>query len=100
MKGAVEDYLTESGVLEALATMPAKATKKDNEGLNVEEALDFLNANGYPIKKGLFYKETSANTIPHKKFGNKLHFKAQELLAWAERLHKSKNVRQSYKHVT
>ena len=35
-------------------------------------------------KKGQLYKETSANTIPHKKFGNKLHFKAQELLAWAE----------------
>lgn len=84
MKGAVEDYLTESGVLAALAAIPAKATKKDNEGLNAEEALDFLNANGYPIKKGQLYKETSANTIPHKKFGNKLHFKAQELLAWAE----------------
>lgn len=68
----------------AIAAIPAKATKKDNEGLNAEEALDFLNANGYPIKKGQLYKETSANTIPHKKFGNKLHFKAQELLAWAE----------------
>ena len=63
MKGAVEDYLTESGVMAALAAIPAKATKKDNEGLNAEEALDFLNANGYPIKKGQLYKETSANTI-------------------------------------
>ena len=84
MKGAVEDYLTESGVLAALATIPAKATKKDNEGLNAEEALDFLNANGYPIKKGQLYKETSNGTIPHWKFNNKLHFKESELLSWAE----------------
>lgn len=84
MKGAVEDCLTESGVLAAVAAIPAKATKKDKDGLNAEEALDFLNANGYPIKKGQLYKETSANTIPHKKFNNKLHFKAHELLAWAE----------------
>lgn len=84
MKGAVEEYLTESGMLAALAAIPAKATKKDKDGLNAEEALEFLNANGYPIKKGQLYKETSEKTIPHKKFGNKLHFKAQELLVWAE----------------
>ena len=91
MKGAVEDYLTESGVLAAIAAIPAKATKKDNEGLNAEEALEFLNANGYPIKKGQLYKETSEKTIPHKKFGNKLHFKAHELLAWAESRLKDSN---------
>ena len=91
MKGAVEDYLTESGVLAAIAAIPAKATKKDNEGLNTEEALEFLNANGYPIKKGQLYKETSEKTIPHKKFGNKLHFKADELLAWAESRLKDSN---------
>lgn len=91
MKGAVEDYLTESGVLAAIAAIPAKATKKDNEGLNAEEALEFLNANGYPIKKGQLYKETSEKTIPHKKFGNKLHFKVHELLAWAESRLKDSN---------
>ena len=91
MKGAVEDYLTESGVLAAIAAIPAKATKKDNEGLNAEEALEFLNANGYPIKKGQLYKETSEKTIPHKKFGNKLHFKGHELLAWAESRLKDSN---------
>lgn len=91
MKGAVEDYLTESGVLAAIAAIPAKATKKENEGLNAEEALEFLNANGYPIKKGQLYKETSEKTIPYKKFGNKLHFKAHELLAWAESRLKDSN---------
>ena len=84
MKGAVEDYLTESGVLAAIAAIPAKATKKDNEGLNTEEALEFLNANGYPIKKGQLYKETSAGTVPFQKFGSKLHFRKSELLQWAE----------------
>ena len=93
MKGAVEDYLTESGVLAAIAAIPAKATKKDNEGLNAEEALDFLNANGYPIKKGQLYKETSANTIPHKKFGN--HSRSHKWSADHQRLHRGKDVRQS-----
>ena len=59
--------------------------------INAEEALEFLNTNGYPIKKGQLYKETSEKTIPHKKFGNKLHFKAHELLAWAESRLKDSN---------
>jgi len=91
MKGAVEEYLAESGVMAALAAIPAKATKTGSEGLSAAEALEFLNANGYPIKKGQLYKETSEKTIPHKKFGNKLHFKAHELLAWAESRLKDSN---------
>ena len=47
-------------------------------------ALEFLNANGYPIKKGQLYKETSAGTVPFQKFGSKLHFRKSELLQWAE----------------
>jgi len=90
--------LTESGVMAAIAAIPAKATKKDNEGLNAEEALDLLNANGYPIKKGQLYKETSANTIPHKKFGN--HSRSHKWSADHQRLHRGKDVRQSYNYVT
>ena len=84
MKDAVKDCLAESGVLATFANASAKTKKRDPEGLTAEEALEFLNANGYPIKKGQLYKETSEKTIPFKKFGNKLHFKAHELLAWAE----------------
>lgn len=84
MKGAVKDYLTESGVLATIASASAKSKKRDPEGLNVTEALEFLNENGYPMKIGQLYKETSQGTIPHWKFNNKLHFKESELLSWAE----------------
>lgn len=84
MKDAVKDCLAESGVLAAFAGASAKTKKRDPEGLTATEALEFLNENGYPMKKGQLYKETSNGTIPHKKFNNKLHFKETELLAWAE----------------
>lgn len=84
LKDAVKDCLAESGVLATLAGASAKPKKRDPEGLTATEALEFLNENGYPMKKGQLYKETSNGTIPHKKFNNKLHFKETELLAWAE----------------
>ncbi len=84
MKDAVKDCLAESGALAAFANASAKPKKRDPEGLTATEALEFLNENGYPMKKGQLYKETSKGTIPYKKFNNKLHFKETELLAWAE----------------
>ena len=84
MKDAVKDCLAESGVLAAFAGASVKPKKRDPEGLTATEALEFLNENGYPMKKGQLYKETSKGTIPYKKFNNKLHFKEAELLAWAE----------------
>lgn len=84
LKDAVKDCLAESGVLATIASASAKSKKRDPEGLNVTEALEFLNENGYPMKIGQLYKETSQGTIPHWKFNNKLHFKETELLNWAE----------------
>ena len=84
LKDAVKDCLAESGVLATIASASAKSKKRDPEGLNVTEALEFLNENGYPMKIGQLYKETSNGTIPHWKFNNKLHFKESELLSWAE----------------
>lgn len=84
MKDAVKDCLAESGVLATVTGASAKSKKRDPEGLNVTEALEFLNENGYPMKIGQMYKETSAGTIPHWKFNNKLHFKETELLSWAQ----------------
>jgi len=71
-------------VLATITSASAKSKKRDPEGLNVTEALEFLNENGYPMKIGQLYKETSQGTIPHWKFNNKLHFKETELLNWAE----------------
>ena len=59
LKDAVKDYLAESGVLATIASASAKSKKRDPEGLNVTEALEFLNENGYPMKIGQLYKETS-----------------------------------------
>lgn len=84
MKDAVKDCLAESGVLATLANASAKSKKRDPDGLSVTEALEFLNENGYPMKIGQLYKETSNHTIPHWKFNNKLHFKESELLLWAQ----------------
>lgn len=84
LKGAVEEYLTENGLLAAIANAARKDRQNEPESLDTTGALEFLNANGYPISKGQLYKETSNGTIPHWKFNNKLHFKESELLSWAE----------------
>ena len=58
--------------------------RKDADSVDIEGALEFLNANGYRIAKGQLYKETSAGNIPYHKFGHRLHFKISELREWAE----------------
>jgi hypothetical protein len=46
--------------------------------------LELLRENGYPTSKGKIYKLSSANQLPHRKYGNKLVFSRRDLLAWAE----------------
>lgn len=78
----MEEYLAEK---EANASARAVTTANNEcESLDMKGALEFLNSNGYPIKKGQLYKETSAGTVPFQKFGSKLHFRKSELLQWAE----------------
>lgn len=84
IKGAVDDYLDRSGLLAAIADAAKRDKKNESESLDAKGALEFLNANGYPIKRGQLYKETSKGTIPFQKFGRKLHFKKSQLLEWAE----------------
>ena len=82
VRGSVEEYLAEK---ESNASARAVNTANNEcESLDMKGALEFLNSNGYPIKKGQLYKETSNHTIPHWKFNNKLHFKESELLLWAQ----------------
>ena len=82
VKGSVEEYLAEKEATSSTANQTA--AKTECESLDMKGALEFLNSNGYPIKKGQLYKETSAGTIPFQKFGSKLHFRKSELLQWAE----------------
>ena len=82
VKGSVEESLAEKEATSSTANQTA--AKTECESLDMKGALEFLNSNGYPIKKGQLYKETSAGTIPFQKFGSKLHFRKSELLQWAE----------------
>ena len=52
--------------------------------ITLTAALELLRENGYPTSKGKIYKLTSANQLPHRKYGNKLVFSRRDLLAWAE----------------
>lgn len=82
VRGSVEEYLAEK---EANASARVVNTANNEcESLDMKGALELLNSNGYPIKKGQLYKETSAGTVPFQKFGSKLHFRKSELLQWAE----------------
>lgn len=81
IKEAVRECMTEFYGTQTMTQTQAQTTP---ESLDAAGALAFLNANGYPISKGQLYKETSNGTIPYQKFGNKLHFRASELLVWAE----------------
>ena len=82
VKGSVEEYLAEKEATSSNTNQTA--TQPDCESLDMKGALELLNANGYPIKRGQLYKETSKGTIPFQKFGSKLHFRKSELLQWAE----------------
>lgn len=88
VKGMVSEILADPEAMDTLVAMVApevhttKAAYPDS--LDADGALEFLNSHGYTISKGQLYKETSNGTIPFHKFGNKLHFKTEELKAWAE----------------
>lgn len=82
VRGSVEEYLAEKEATSSTANQTA--AKIECDSLDMKGALEFLNSNGYPIKRGQLYKETSAGTIPFQKFGSKLHFRKSELLQWAE----------------
>ncbi|MBD1396748.1 hypothetical protein H9Q13_06180 [Pontibacter sp. JH31] len=43
-----------------------------------------MNERGYIISKSKFYKLTASESIPHKRFGNRLVFSHAELLKWVE----------------
>ena len=64
--------------------LAASQPKREQESVDIDGALEFLNSNGYRIAKGQLYKETSAGNIPFHKFGHRLHFRISELRILAE----------------
>lgn len=86
VQGAVDSYLDRSGLLSAIASVAKREQQNESESLDFKGALEYLNTNGYPMKKGQLYKLTSDpnSGIPFQKFGSKLHFYKSQLTAWAE----------------
>ena len=62
-----------------------KHPKEVPKNMSLEQALKFLNEQGYPISKSRLYKLTPDRKIPHRKFANRLVFTSRELLLWCER---------------
>lgn len=71
---------------EAIAQHLPKQTAKESlpDTITLTTALELLAENGYPTSRAKIYKLTSAGTMPHRKYGNKLVFSRAELLEWAE----------------
>lgn len=63
---------------------PENPKSEQPDTITLSVALEILREHGYPTSKGKIYKLTSANLLPHRKYGNKLVFSRRELLAWAE----------------
>lgn len=60
------------------------ATQNHLDNLNLNDAINFLKRNGYPISKSTLYKLTSGSAIPFYRFGHRLVFKISELEDWCK----------------
>lgn len=69
----------------------AASPLEEIDTITLENAITFLEEQGYPVSKAKMYKLTSANQIPYKKFGQKLVFSRKDLLQWAEDSTRIKN---------
>jgi len=63
---------------------PQEQRTEPPDTVTLYAAIEILRENGYPTSKGKIYKLTSANLLPHRKYGNKLVFSRRALLVWAE----------------
>lgn len=73
-------------VKEAISGLITQSPTKESlpDTITLTTALELLAENGYPTSRAKIYKLTSAGTMPHRKFGNKLVFSRRELLSWAD----------------
>lgn len=61
-----------------------KHPKEYPKHMDINNAVAFLNEQGYKITRSTLYKLTSTRKIPHSKFLGKLVFETKELLTWCE----------------
>lgn len=78
----IEDCL--DSLKEQTNLLRASTTSELSDTCSLIQALEFLNERGYTISKSKIYKLTATNSIPHRRFGNRLVFSRKELLAWVE----------------
>lgn len=76
IQSAVKECMTEM--------MSLTKPHNDADSVDIDGAVEYLNANGYKIKKSQVYKLTSSGSMPFYKFGTKLHFRIAELTDWAQ----------------
>lgn len=76
IQSAVKECMTEM--------MSLTKPHSDADSVDIDGAVEYLNANGYKIKKSQVYKLTSSGSMPFYKFGTKLHFRIAELADWAQ----------------
>ena len=76
IQSAVKECMTEM--------MSLTKPNSDADSVDIDGAVEYLNANGYKIKKSQGYKLTSSGSMPFYKFGTKLHFRIAELADWAQ----------------
>lgn len=71
-------------VLPKLANFRRKNEQAETDNLTVEQAVLFLNEQGYPVKRETLYNLTFKKQIPYRKVGRRVVFSKRELLEWVE----------------
>lgn len=67
-----------------LADFRRKNEAVETDTMSPTEAVEFLNRQGIPTKRGGLYNQVWKGTIPYKKVGRRTVFSKKELLAWIE----------------
>lgn len=90
------DFLIQE-ILEIKNILADKIEKPEEipKWLNKEQALEYIQRQGYMISSSKFYKMSAQDTIPCHRSGNRLYFLIKELDEWLEKQidnKKSKNI--------
>lgn len=73
-----------NAILPKLADFRRKNEPVETDGMNVEDAARFITEQGIPATRATLYNLVYKEAIPYKKFGRRVVFSKQELLAWIE----------------
>jgi hypothetical protein len=80
----IDKILNEVSAIKVILERIKKPEEIPKKNLNLDDALDFLKNQGFPMSKSKIYKLCASKKIPHSHFGNRLVFNTKELIGWAE----------------